>query len=88
MQHDSANTQQSHKEVHNKIPPGFTLRHSLIGHSADINDIAWSPDGAVLAIVRRLRHETERSPKPPPHTGADVAPVPAARSDEAPAVEP
>src|SRR2546428_740155 len=45
--------------------------------------------GLIAEALERLAvAATERSPKPPPHTGADVAPVPAARSDEAPAVEP
>jgi len=64
------------------------LRHAQVYETLLREELNVEPDGAVLAIVRRLRHETERSPKPPPHTGADVAPVPAARSDEAPAVEP
>jgi WD40 repeat protein len=33
----------------NNIPPGFTLRHTLRGHSEEINRIAWSPDGRFLA---------------------------------------
>lgn len=49
MQHKSAKTQQSRKKVDNTIPPGFTLRHSLPGYSYKVNDVAWSPDGAVLA---------------------------------------
>jgi len=32
-----------------QIPPGFTLRHTLRGHKANINRIAWSPDGRLLA---------------------------------------
>ena len=31
------------------IPPGFTLRHMLRGHTAAIFRIAWSPDGLILA---------------------------------------
>ena len=31
------------------IPSGFSLRHTLIGHEAHINMIAWSPDGQLLA---------------------------------------
>src|SRR5689334_10644039 len=30
------------------VPPGFTLRHTLRGHSEEINRIAWSPDGRFL----------------------------------------
>jgi len=32
-----------------KIPPCITLRHVLEGHSEDIKQIAWSPDGRILA---------------------------------------
>ncbi|HEX8068395.1 MAG TPA: adenylate/guanylate cyclase domain-containing protein [Pyrinomonadaceae bacterium] len=32
-----------------QIPPGFKLRHTLRGHKANINRIAWSPDGRMLA---------------------------------------
>src|SRR5256885_929684 len=35
--------------VKQKIPPGFTLRHTLRGHTNVINQIAWSPDGGRLA---------------------------------------
>lgn len=31
------------------IPQGFTLRHTLRGHEAEINRIAWSPDQRLLA---------------------------------------
>jgi WD40 repeat protein len=31
------------------IPPGFTLRHTLRGHTHIVFDLAWSPDGAQLA---------------------------------------
>jgi GTPase SAR1 family protein len=37
------------KNVKQKIPPGFTLRHTLRGHTGVINQIAWSPDGGMLA---------------------------------------
>src|ERR1044071_46669 len=30
-------------------PPGFRLLHTLHGHEGDINGIAWSPDGELLA---------------------------------------
>src|SRR2546421_5185391 len=45
----SKETQQPQKKVRSKIPPGFTLRHTLQGHSKEILRIAWSPDGRVLA---------------------------------------
>jgi WD40 repeat protein len=32
-----------------EIPPGFKLRHTLRGHKEVIRDIAWSPDGKILA---------------------------------------
>jgi small GTP-binding protein len=35
--------------TNDNIPPGFTLRHTLRGHSSWIARIAWSPDGRVLA---------------------------------------
>src|SRR6266852_2812884 len=31
------------------IPPGLTLRQTLLGHEKVINRIAWSPDGKILA---------------------------------------
>src|SRR5215467_9548839 len=31
------------------IPPGFTLRYMLRGHSSWITRIAWSPDGKIIA---------------------------------------
>ncbi len=31
------------------VPPGFTLRHTLKGHTKFIYDLAWSPDGNTLA---------------------------------------
>src|SRR5438270_138555 len=45
----SMETQQSQKNVGDKIPSGFKLRHTLRGHSDRIGRIAWSPDGRVLA---------------------------------------
>src|SRR5438067_1326087 len=45
----STETQQSQKTAQGSIPSGFTLRHTLRGHSAEIFRIAWSPDGRVLA---------------------------------------
>src|SRR5438105_2207576 len=45
----STETQQSQKPAQGSIPPGFTLRHTLRGHSDLIFRIAWSPDGRVLA---------------------------------------
>ena len=37
------------REANNNIPPGFTLRHTLSGHTEQINRLAWSPDGHMLA---------------------------------------
>src|SRR5438270_11456946 len=45
----SMETQQSQKNVGDKIPSGFKLRHTLRGHSDRIGRIAWSPDGRVVA---------------------------------------
>src|SRR5260370_27468251 len=45
----SKETQKAQKNVDDNIPPGFTLRHALRGHSDAIFRIAWSPDGRVLA---------------------------------------
>ncbi len=45
----STETHQSQKPAQSSIPPGFTLRQTLRGHSAEIFRIAWSPDGRVLA---------------------------------------
>src|SRR5436309_116764 len=45
----SMETQQSQKAAQDNIPQGFTLRHTLQGHSEVIFCIAWSPDGRVLA---------------------------------------
>src|SRR5436309_343831 len=45
----SMETQQSQKAAQENIPPGFTLRHTLRGHSGVIFRIAWSLDGRVLA---------------------------------------
>jgi small GTP-binding protein len=39
----------SDKSTNENIPPGFSLRHTLRGHSSWINRIAWSPDGKFLA---------------------------------------
>lgn len=32
-----------------EIPPGFELLHTLRGHTDEIDEIAWSPDGRTLA---------------------------------------
>src|SRR5437899_2159842 len=37
------------KSKKDKTPPGFTLHHTLRGHSSWITRIAWSPDGKMLA---------------------------------------
>src|SRR5690349_14044110 len=37
------------KSTNDNIPPGFTLRHTLRGHSSWISRIAWSPDGKMLS---------------------------------------
>src|SRR6266699_1791316 len=37
------------KTTNDNIPPGFTLRHTLRGHTGWIGRIAWSPDGKLLA---------------------------------------
>src|SRR6266516_2315027 len=42
-------TQKSRKNPNHNIPPGITLRHVLRGHSGEISQIAWSPDGHILA---------------------------------------
>src|SRR5436305_13236043 len=49
MPQKRTNKQQSQKPAQGNIPPGFTLRHTLRGHSRDIYRIAWSPDGSMLA---------------------------------------
>ena len=41
------------KSTDDIIPPGFTLRHTLRGHSSWIARIAWSPDGNTLASPSR-----------------------------------
>ena len=64
------------------------LRHAQVYETLLRHELSLEPDAAVLAIVRRLRQGTQRSPKPPAQTGAHAAPAPAARGDEAPAVEP
>src|SRR5690242_9641362 len=45
----STQAHQSQKNVDDKIPQGFTLRHTLRGHSDTIFSVAWSPDGEALA---------------------------------------
>jgi len=63
------------------------LRHAQVYQTLLREELNLEPDEAVLAIVRRLRHGTERSSASP---GDDhyAARAPAARGDEAPAVEP
>ncbi len=64
------------------------LRHAQVYQSLLREELNLEPDEAVLAIVRRLRHRTKLTPTPPAHAGDDAAQAPAARGDEAPAVEP
>ena len=65
------------------------LRHAQVYETLLREELNLAPDAAVLAVVRRLRHGTERSAKPPAHTGDDdAAPAPAVRGDEAPVAEP
>src|SRR5216117_3763029 len=64
------------------------LRHAQVYETLLREELNLEPDGAVLAIVRRLRHGTKLTPTPPAHAGDDAAQAPAARGDEAPAVEP
>jgi small GTP-binding protein len=45
----SAKTPEPEKKASEKIPRGFTLRHVLRGHKKEVNRIAWSPDGRILA---------------------------------------
>src|SRR6266516_615038 len=40
---------QLQKDEDHNIPPSITLRHVLEGHADEINQIAWSPDGRILA---------------------------------------
>ncbi len=49
MPRKRTNKKQSQKPAKGTIPPGFTLRHALRGHSDLIGRIVWSPDGRVLA---------------------------------------
>src|SRR5713101_1230986 len=49
IKQQSTETQQSQKNVGDKIPSAFKLRHTFRGHSDRIGRIAWSPDGRVLA---------------------------------------
>ena len=37
------------KSTGDGTPPGFKLRHTLRGHSKNIIQIVWSPDGQILA---------------------------------------
>jgi WD40 repeat protein/class 3 adenylate cyclase len=39
----------SDKRVHNQIPAGFKLRHTLQRHEGAIERIAWSPNGRTIA---------------------------------------
>ena len=64
------------------------LRHAQVYQTLLREELNLDPDEAVVAIVRRLRHGTKLTPTPPAHPGDDAAQAPAARGDEAPAVEP
>ena len=64
------------------------LRHAQVYQTLLREELNLDPDEAVVAIVRRLRHGTTLTPTPPAHAGDDAAQAPAARGDEAPAVEP
>src|SRR5881396_2254766 len=65
------------------------LRHAQVYETLLREELNLEPDGAVLAIVRRIRHRTERSSKPPAHAGDDDArPARAARGDTSPVLEP
>jgi len=63
------------------------LRHAQVYETLLRNDLNLEPDGALLAMVRRLHRGVELSPKPPPRAGADSVPAPVVRGDEALAVE-
>src|SRR5438093_1347916 len=67
MPQKRTNKQQSQKPAQGNIPPGFTLRHTLRGHSRDIYSIAWSPDGSMLASGshdKTIRLRDEQTGKP------------------------
>jgi hypothetical protein len=69
---------QLQKDEDRNIPPGFTLRHVLRGHTDDITQIAWSPDGrAVFDLLRRCglwtpQHKQQGVWKPESNAGAST----------------
>ena len=65
------------------------LRHAQVYETLLRHELNLEPDGAVLAIVRRLRQRTQRSVEPPAPAGANAAaPAPTVRVEEAPVAEP
>src|SRR6266699_2820661 len=59
------------------------LRHAQVYETLLRHELNLEPDGAVLAIVRRLRQRTQRSVEPPAPAGASAAaPAPTVRVEE------
>src|SRR6266702_4598036 len=50
----------SRKNEDHNIPPGITLRHALRGHKDTITQMAWSPDGRILASGSNEKDKTIR----------------------------